>query len=245
MMFELDHHRKIIAILNALDADFFQEIGACFGGGTLLALLYGEYRWSKDIDFICPVGEGYRKLRTALAERGYDALFKDTSHINLPRDFKADQYGVRFTVGIEDLLIKFEIVAEGRIKLEKPACYDWCPVPCLSFADSCTEKLLSNADRWPDAAVKSRDLIDLAMLRLKSAIPANAISKAETAYPVVNPLIKALERFQGNANYRRECFAALQVKKPAQIVDGIDLLASDQGIQVTQRTFAESDVLGG
>lgn len=107
-MFELDHHRKILTILNALDSDFFRAINACFGGGTLLALLYGEYRWSKDIDFICPVGEGYRKLRSDLADRGYDALFKDTSSINLPREFKADQYGVRFAVQVEATLIKFE-----------------------------------------------------------------------------------------------------------------------------------------
>lgn len=239
-MFELDHHRKIITILNTLDADFFHAIGACFGGGTLLALLYGEYRWSKDIDFICPVGEGYRKLRTELAKRGYDALFKDTASINLPREFKADQYGVRFAVGIEDTLIKFEIVAEGRIKLETPTQYDWCPVPCLSFADSCTEKLLSNADRWPDAAVKSRDLVDLSILRLQTTIPPAAIGKAEAAYPVIEPLTKALARFQGNANYRRECFTALQVKNPVQILDGVDLLATDHGMQATDRTFAES-----
>ena len=239
-MFELDHHRKILTILNALDSDFFREINAYFGGGTLLALLYGEYRWSKDIDFICPVGEGYRKLRSDLADRGYDALFKDTSNINLPREFKADQYGVRFAVQVEATLIKFEIVAEGRIKLETPAHYDWCSVPCLSFADSCTEKLLSNADRWPDAAVKSRDLIDLAMLRLQATIPRAAIEKAEDAYPVITPLIKALTHFQGSANYRRECFAALQVKNQGKIMDGIDLLAADHGLAKTERTITES-----
>ncbi|MCB1674364.1 MAG: nucleotidyl transferase AbiEii/AbiGii toxin family protein [Pseudomonadales bacterium] len=57
-MFELEHHQKIQRILNCLDADFFKEIGAYFGGGTLLSLRYGEYRWSKGIDFICPVGKG-------------------------------------------------------------------------------------------------------------------------------------------------------------------------------------------
>lgn len=186
------------------------------------------------------MGEGYRKLCSELADRGYDALFKDTSAINLPREFKADQYGVRFAVQVAGTLIKFEIVAKGRIKLETPARYDWCPVPCLSFADSCTEKLLSNADRWPDAAVKSRDLIDFVMLRLQATTPPAAIEKAEAAYPVISLLIKALTRFQGNANYRRECFTALQVKSQRLIMDGIDLLAADHGLAMTERTITEN-----
>lgn len=240
MNFELEHHRKIITILNTLDANFLQTTGTNFGGGTLLALLYGEYRWSKDIDFICPVGTGYRQLRTEIGNCGYSALFKDMNNIQLPREFKADQYGIRFAVGIEETLIKFEIIAEGRINLEAPAYYDWCPVPCLGFADTCTEKLLSNADRWADAAVKSRDLIDLAILRLQSPIPETAIEKAETAYPVIKPLIQALDYFQNHENHRRECFTTLQVKKPVKIINGIDLLATDHDLPTTNRNIMES-----
>ena len=239
-MFELEHHRHILRILNALDATFFHRIQAYFGGGTLLALLHGEYRWSKDIDFICPVGEGYRLLRSEIAEHGYNALFTDATTLTLPRAFKADQYGVRFAVQIEDTLIKFEIIAEGRIKLDAPVHYDWCNVPCLSFADSCTEKLLSNADRWPDASVKSRDLLDLAMLRLQANLPLSAIDKAEIAYPVMTPLRKAIDHFQCNPQYRQACFSALQVKNSSMLLDGIDLLAADQGLPPTVRTVLET-----
>ncbi|MCP4348514.1 MAG: nucleotidyl transferase AbiEii/AbiGii toxin family protein [Desulfobacterales bacterium] len=53
-MFKSDHHKKVITILKSLRSNFFNEISAYFGGGTLLTLLYGEYRRSKDIDFTEP-----------------------------------------------------------------------------------------------------------------------------------------------------------------------------------------------
>ena len=230
-MFELEHHQKIISIVNALDADFFDEIGAYFGGGTLLALAYNEYRLSKDIDFICPVGQGYRQLRAAINEKGYGALFADTGGLEFPRDIKANQYGVRFAVKLDEFVIKFEIVAEGRIALDKPTYYDWCSVPCLSFEDSCAEKLLSNADRWADASVESRDLIDLAVLRLQGDIAQTVYDKAENAYPVIKPLIKAIEKFRNNHPYRERCLATLRIGNSEMINNGIALLAEDHGVE--------------
>ncbi len=234
-MFELDHHKKVITVLNAIRADFFIEISAYFGGGTLLTLSCGEYRQSKDIDFICPIGEGYRMLRSEIYDRNYQAVFKDFSGISLPREIKADQYGVRFPVMVENILIKFEIVAEARISLEPPEFQTWSDVPCLSFTDACAEKLLSNADRWADRASEARDLIDLSMLRLQSELPEYSFEKAESAYPVIKPLQKAIRVFQAEPAYRNACFSSLQVKNRAEIINGLDLLASDFGISPTKR----------
>ena len=50
MKFKYDYHQQVITILNALKTEFFLEISTFFGGGTLLTLLYNEYRLSKDID---------------------------------------------------------------------------------------------------------------------------------------------------------------------------------------------------
>ena len=234
-MFELEHHKKVMTILNALRSDFFSEISAYFGGGTLLTLLYGEYRLSRDIDFICPVGKGYRLLRSAIYDKNYKAVFKDFSNITLPREIRADQYGVRFAVMVEDIPIKFEIIAEGRISLESPEYYEWSTVPCLSFADSCCEKLLFNSDRWIDRAVESGDLIDLSILRLQSALPAKSVEKAESAYSVVKPLQDSIQFFQSEPDYRNMCFSSLQIQNRAKIIDGLDLLASDFGIPPTKR----------
>lgn len=238
-MFTENYNQNVVTVLNALKADFFTEISAYFGGGTLLTLLYDEYRVSKDIDFICPVGPGYRRLRSEIYDHGYQAFFKDSSDISLPREIRADQYGVRFFVGVEDIRIKFEIVAEARIALEPPEFYEWSEIPCLSLTDCWAEKLLSNSDRWADTALKSRDLIDLAVLRLHSEIPSLGLEKAESAYPVKRPLKKAVKKFQTESRYRNECFSALQVKNRAEVMNGIDLLASDYDISLTKRRYDE------
>ena len=238
-MFELDHHQKVISILKALRSDFLIGISAYFGGGTLLTLSYGEYRWSNDIDFICPVGEGYRMLRSEIYDKNYQAVFRDFSDIILPGKIKADQYGVRFLVRVEDVPIKFEIVAEARISLQAAKFHSWSDVPCLSFTDACAEKLLSNSDRWADRAAESRDLIDLSILRLQSELPEHSIRKAESAYPVMKPLEKSVRSFQEEPGYRNACFSSLQVKDRAKIIDGLDLLASDLSISSTKRRYDE------
>ena len=240
-MFEHTHHQKIFLILNALNSEIFEEVGAYFGGGTLITLLNGEYRWSKDVDFICPVGEGYRRLREIVAKAYFKPaiFFKTTKSLKFPRDVQANQYGVRFLVIAEDTPIKFEIIAEARIKLNPPERLAWIPVPSLNFQDQCTEKLLANADRWGDSSIKSRDLIDLAMLRIKSPIPDEAIKKAEKAYPVIPELTKALNKFQGDYEYRKDCFIALEIKNRSVIINGIDLLAQGLSLEKTKRKTEE------
>ncbi|QLE56431.1 nucleotidyl transferase AbiEii/AbiGii toxin family protein [Nostoc sp. TCL26-01] len=226
-MLTRDFHQKIVHVLHQLNANFLLECGAYFGGGTLVSLNHGEYRLSKDIDFLCSTGTGYRLLRQKIAQTQYNSLFKTQNNIKLPTEIKADQYGVRFAIMVDETLIKFEIIMEGRIELGKPDYPSWSPVPCLNEIDSFAEKLLANSDRWNDSSVASRDLIDLAVQRLKSPIPREAIEKAETAYPVIEPLKKAISFFQNHPNYREKCFTALKIVDHNKIIDGIDLLAAD------------------
>ncbi len=129
LVFDHHHHKKIHLLLNSLNADIFKEVGAYFGGGTLIALLNNEHRWSKDVDFICPIGTGYRRLRKIVANASFkpQIFFSDTNHLELPRDLKADQYGIRFLVVADQTPIKFEIVAEARISLNPPDYHPWSP----------------------------------------------------------------------------------------------------------------------
>ena len=99
--------------------------------------------------------------------------------------------------------------------------------------------MLANSDRWLDSSVESRDIIDLAVQRLASPIPQEAIDKAEKAYPVIDPLKRAIQNFQNKAEYRERCYASLLVNAPDKIIDGIDLLASDFGLETTERIFIE------
>ena len=242
-MFDSEYHQEILHILDCLDSEIFLEVGAFFGGGTLITLLYEEYRLSKDVDFICPVGPGYKRLRKLVFEHNFkpSVLFADTTSLDFPRDLVANHYGVRFLVISNGTPVKFEIVAEARIDLEPPEERDWLKVPCLSSVDRYAEKLLANADRWADSSIESRDLIDLAVLRLHGEQSELAISKAEEAYPVLEPLRKSLEKFQGSSEYRDKCFSALEIRDRCLVINGIDLLAGDLGLEKTSRSPEEAD----
>ncbi len=241
MIFRSAHHNKILTILNSLDAEILKKGSASKVGRTLLALDFEEYRWSRDVDFICSVSSsGYKYLRNVVFDSGYQGLFRDLSKINIGRG-TTDQYGIRMVVLVDDEPIKTEIIAEVRFELDLPRYPKWSPVACLSLSDCFTSKLLANSDRFADESVESRDLIDLAVLRLQSIIPPEAVKKAEKAYEVMRPLKRAIQSFQERPEYRRQCFASLQIEKQQvpKIIDGIDLLAKDVNLAVTERVFNE------
>ncbi len=241
MIFRLDHHNKILTILESFNQDLLHKSFAYFGGGTLMALDFEEYRWSKDIDFICPVStSGYKHLRTVIYDGGHRALFKDLSQIQIGHN-TTDQYGIRMLVTVDNTPIKTEIIAEVRFELDPPRYPSWTSVPCLSINDCFTAKLLANSDRYLDNSVEARDLIDLAVLRLNSPIPQSAIDKAENAYEVIRPLKEAIKSFQAKPNFRDKCFNGLQINSSRipKIIDGIDLLAEDLGLANVERTFQE------
>ncbi len=231
-MFDHPHHKKIQLILDSLNSSIFLEVGAFFGGGTLITILNNEYRLSKDVDFLCPVGPGYRALRELVAENNFKPalLFKKNSSLEFPRDITANQYGIRFPVIVDREVIKFEIVAEARIELDLADSFEWTQLPCLSEVDRYAEKLLANADRWNDESIESRDLIDLAVMRLNNKIPDRAVNKAENAYPVIKPLKKALQKFRASEKYKNKCFTALRIDNRSLVLDGIALLATDFGM---------------
>lgn len=171
-----------------------------------------------------------------MASAGFkpQVFFSSIAGLEFPRDLKADQYGIRFLVMAGQAPIKFEILAEARIKLNPPTYHlKWPSVPILDYEDQCTEKLLANADRWADSSIESRDLIDLAVLRLHGPLPAAALRKAESAYPVTQELKKALNKFVENSTYREKCFKALEIENQSTILEGINYLAGDLDLKIT------------
>jgi hypothetical protein len=244
-MFSNPLHNHVLTILRLLKADFLESCGVYFGGGTLLALNYGEYRLSRDIDFLCTYGTNFSRLRSAIYDEGVNTIFQPTweSAFQIPRELRTDRDGVRFSVAISDVILKFEIVAEGRISLDPPIYPHWSPVPCLSVVDQIAEKLLANGDRWADASTDSRDLIDLAILRLNTEGSENewnrAIAKAESAYRSVDPLKRAILNFQSKPEYRDRCYKRLCIQSPSQVVDGLDQLATQFDLPLTERVTLE------
>nr|MDZ8037994.1 nucleotidyl transferase AbiEii/AbiGii toxin family protein [Nostoc sp. CreGUA01] len=228
-IFNLDHHNKILKILNTFNPEVLRNAFALFAGGTLLALEYDEYRLSKDIHFIFPYGiQHYRYLKNLIYDNGIAALFTNTTNIKLG-DSTTNQYGIRFPVTVNGTTIKVEIIANGNFNLDPPVYPQWANIPCLSISDRFTSKLMANADRWNDASNQSRDLIDLAILRINHDMPVNVITKAEATYEVRSPLMRAINQFLEKPEYSHKCFDGLSVtqEKIPIIMDGINLLNVD------------------
>ena len=226
-LFEREHHQRIAALLGALDAELLARHRCLFGGGTAIALRYGEYRLSRDIDFIVSSLDAYRELRLLVTSRELTGLFKGP--VKLLRETRADQYGIRNAIALDGgPPIKFEIVLEARIELDEPAQDDVvCGVATLTPVDMAATKLLANSDRWADDSVDSRDLIDLAMLLPTGRIPAPAMAKAERAYgaSVSADLAKATDHLLGRPGRLRQCMLNLGMELPeAQVLSRIKKL---------------------
>lgn len=180
-MFEREHHQRIAAILERLDVQVLLKHRCLFGGGTAIALARGEYRESVDIVFICPSVGGYRGLRESVDARHLDWLF--ARPVDLVREPRVDQYGIRLAVAVDAVPVKLEITFESRIDFTDPLPEDRiCGVWSMSVEDLTATKLMANADRYADDAVMSRDLIDLAMLTDAHVLSSAGVAKARRAY---------------------------------------------------------------
>jgi hypothetical protein len=214
-LFDRAHHRNIALVLQALDPQELARRHCYFGGGTAMALRYGEYRESVDVDFVIADLDGYRELRQLLGgAAGLQPIVREGMKLELARDVRTDQYGIRTRVRSGDSAIKFEIILEARIDLAAPGEDERiCGVQTLALVDMAAEKLLANADRWNDDAVYSRDLIDLAMMRAKKPLLEDACLKAEGAYgeSVRRSLARAVEALRARPDRLQECMAAMKM----------------------------------
>ncbi len=222
-MFKRPNHQRIAQVLLTLNGELLREHNCLFGGGTAIALRFGEYRESLDIDFLVSDIKSYRQLRLLTTNSlGILALFQpDIGSISQIRDVRADQYGIRTMLLVAGMQVKFKIVLEGRIKLQNPSGSDQiCGISTLSLLDMATSKLLANSDRWADDSVFSRDLIDLAMLQLSTDLFRAAATKAEMAYgeAIIKDIAKAIEKFQQRADWLERCMLAMEVNVPKAVL---------------------------
>jgi hypothetical protein len=223
MPFERPHHQRIARVLESLDGPLLRLHRCLFAGGTVIALRYGEYRESVDVDFLVSDIAHYRELRTALTgAAGLGAITKPGSPpLEQAAETRADQYGVRTRVAVDGEAIKLEIVYEARMALQEPGAGDSvCGVPSLTPLDMATSKLLANSDRWPDDGVFSRDLIDLAMMQPPLALLRKAVAKAEGAYgsAVLRDLARAIERMDQRLGWLDRCIQAMAMTDPPALV---------------------------
>jgi hypothetical protein len=208
--------------LESLDANLLRANDCLFGGGTAIVLTHGEYRESADIDFIVSSLAGYRALRELVTQRdGLQSLASANATLVQAREVRADQYGLRSRVRIDDDEIKFEILHEGRIALGVPGEGDQVlGVSTLTPLDMATTKLLANSDRWADDAVNSRDLIDLAMMQSSRKLLDEALKKAAAAYgaSIKRDLKSAIQRLRERTGRLQECMTSLQMTVPSALL---------------------------
>ncbi len=222
-MFKRPHHQRIATVLQSLNSQLLLENHCYFGGGTAITLCYGEFRESVDMDFLVSDLGCYRTLRQLLTgPEGINAIRRPEAMIlKQQKEIRADQYGLRTTLLLDDHPIKFEIILEGRIALEDPSKSDQlCGIATLTRLDMATSKLLANSDRWADASVFSRDVIDLAMMSPSKELLKTAITKAQIAYgnAINRDLNKAIDKLTTQDNWLDRCIAAMGIDLPKALI---------------------------
>jgi len=221
--FKRPHHQRIAHVLSILNGQQLKENNCLFGGGTAITLRYGEYRESIDVDFLVSDVAGYRNLRQLLTgANGIAAIVREgTAPLAQTREIRADQYGIRTMLQVADQSIKFEIILEGRVKLESPGTSDEiCGIATLTPLDLAASKLLANSDRWNDDGVFNRDIIDLAMMNPSLALLRSAVAKAEAAYgeAICKDLNKAIERMLDRHGWLERCMQVMAMNLPKAVV---------------------------
>jgi hypothetical protein len=214
LLFERPHHRRVARVLQALDGPWLRERGCLFGGGTAIALRFGEYRESVDIDFLVSDLAAYRQLRQQMT--GIDGLATVTRADAVPLTqgpancvptSTASARACRSTTSRSSS----RSCSSPAWRCSNPARPMNCAAPTLTLLDMAASKLLANSDRWPDDGVFSRDLIDLAMMKPSLALLRDAVAEAEGAYgdAVRRDLQRAIERMRERTGWLERCMQVM------------------------------------
>lgn len=226
--FRRPSHRQVVSVLKGLDRAFLERAGCHFGGGTRIVLELGEYRESRDIDFLCASREGYRLLRETVSDRSLGALAPEG--IALSREVRGDQYGIRTWLDCGELKLKLEILREARIDLAGMR-VPRVPVSCLDHVHAFAEKFLANADRGLDASTLSRDVVDLAFMiaAWPGAEALRGLELARTAYgaDVDRKIASVVAKLREDRSWRSRCVEGLGIEDTKTLAAGLAALSKD------------------
>jgi len=193
-----------------------------FGGETAIALRYGEFRESVDIDFLISDIGLYGKVRNDIRDHhDLSPLLLPGKTLELIRELRTDQYGIRTVIGIGEAKIKLEIISEGRISFDLPEPKEFIDgIPSLTRLDSIASKLLVNSDRYADDSVYSRDLIDLAMMKPTKKELHLAMEKAKKAYgdSIQRDLVRSIDYLFRREKRLDKCTDYLKIDLPVSVI---------------------------
>lgn len=220
--FRRGHHRLIAGVLRSFNQELLTEARCFFGGGTQLAMTYGEYRESRDVDFLCSSRAGFRSLREQVTQVSLGRIASGT--LKLAREVRADRDGIRTFFNVDGTRLKFEILLEARIDLDGELS-SLFQVPTLSRECAIAEKFLANADRGMDESIMFRDLVDLAFAAVHAGKPAlsSGLALAEQAYgsAVRRSLKLAIDAFRENRARAKVSIDSLGIEDTATLRKGV------------------------
>ena len=159
-MFEREHHRNVALVLQSLEPDVLAQRHCLFGGGTAMALRYGEYRESMTrlhgVDSPVTASCGRSRRR-----RGTGPLLRPGMRLELAREVRVDQYGIRTHVRLR-FRHSSRYILEARIALAMPGRDDRiCGLATLAPLDLAREAAGQCGPRADDSVSAATD--DLAM----------------------------------------------------------------------------------
>jgi len=193
-----------------------------FGGETAIALRYGEFRESVDIDFLISDIGLYGKVRNDIRDHhDLSPLLLPGKTLELIRELRTDQYGIRTVIGIGEAKIKLEIIGEGRISFDLPEPKEFIDgIPSLTRLDSIASKLSVNSDRYADDSVYSLDLIDLAMIKPTKKELHLAMEKAKKAYgdSIQRDLVRSIDYLFRREKRLDKCTDYLKIDLPVSVI---------------------------
>lgn len=210
-----------------MDAGFLERADCYFGGGTQLSMSHGEYRESRDIDFLVASPKGLRALRETVSERSLGKLFK--GRILLEREVRAERDAIRTFIKEDESAapIKFEIVVEARIGL-KGSLDAALGVPILDLRYAIAEKLLANADRGRAKEHRARDVVDLAFISLQADDAdfhaGRKLAQVPYGRVILMELDEVLKMLRLDPKYRSQCIADLLIEDPKALKKGLEKL---------------------
>jgi hypothetical protein len=141
--------------------------------------------------------------------------------LELIRELRTDQYGIRTVIGIGEAKIKLEIIGEGRISFDLPEPKEFIDgIPSLTRLDSIASKLLVNSDRYADDSVYSLDLIDLAMIKPTKKELHLAMEKAKKAYgdSIQRDLVRSIDYLFRREKRLDKCTDYLKIDLPVSVI---------------------------
>jgi hypothetical protein len=220
-VFERSHHRRIATLLDALHGPLLRGRGCLFGGGTAMALRFGEYRESVAGDFLVSRLDDCRHLRNEpTGPRGPAAITRGPGRLAQVGELRAHRCGIRTRVSVDCQPSCSRSCWRVASPCKRRATATWRGIATPTPLDMATSKLLANSDRWPDDGVFSPDLIDLAMMRPSLALLRSAVAKAEGAYgaSILRDLGRAIDRMQSRTGWLERCMEAMGMQGPPAVV---------------------------